>query len=173
MAMDLNAMMAAAQNDPKAAAFLQQLLAGGTPMSQRLPEIAPQALRAPEIVDMPEQAAMPVFQPAKNAMDKLLGQYTPQPAAGQPGQPGAAGVPPDPAAAAGGAPVAPPGIDAQGPMPRPVDPGMLGQMEGQGPITETPIGVSPEQAAAGQGDPGSLMDFLTMAKGWLGQGGAA
>jgi hypothetical protein len=159
--MDLNALMQAAAQDPKAAAFLQQMLAGGTPIDQRMPEIAPQSLRAPSIQEMPEAAQMPVFQPAKSAMDELLKNYNPQAQAGQGGDPTLPpGVQPvQPAlAGAGGQPAAPAG-----------DPGMIGQMEGQGDVSQQPVPYSPEQVAAGQ-DPASLMDFITMAQGWLGGG---
>jgi len=157
--MDLNALMQAAMQDPKAAAFLQQMLAGGTSMDQRLPKIAPQELRVPKIAS--PEAPLPVFDQAQSSMDELLGRWGPGAAGGEPQQPG--GFEPQPMDVSG---MSATSLGGSGIPPE--DPGMIGQMEGPAippvdPITQTTLPPPGQE----QGD-----DLISLLGRVLGRGGA-
>lgn len=146
--MNIDALMSAAQGgDQEAAAFLQQMLAGGTSMMQRMPQIQPIVPNPPPMSEMQDYA--PSYESAGQAVESLLERMLPERGGAAPQQ----GPMPAPAPAAG------PG----GPMGPMADP-MAGSPAGgydpsSQPITQTTL--------PPMGD-----DFLSMLEGAVNGGGA-
>ena len=186
--MDIQALMQAAQGgDPQAAQFIQQLLSGGTPLSQRLPEIQRQELVVPELAESgPNPGAgmgeglgalgnLPVFDGVRARLGEMRDGWFNR---GQ-GAPGGAGMgQPYGQVGVNPAGMAPPTSLGQG------DPGMIGQMEGPpSPAQQMEAagmgmpnlgqpGPQAPQAAPGLPQPQEGEDLITMIGRMLGKGGA-
>jgi hypothetical protein len=102
--MDINALMGAAQSDPRLAQFLQQatqgVQAGGGGPQEIMAQMAKLigSAKPPQFGQFTEDAPLPVFDPANTALDELFAKYGPQAAtpAANPGEMQGPPMPPPP-----------------------------------------------------------------------------